>query len=212
MAAEHLAAKHPAELSPGELRRVALARGLARIEAGATVLLLDEPTAHLDRESATVVGRALAGLRGKVTVLLVAHDRQTRELADTLVAAGAARRRGTQASNMRTPSRRCPASAGGDADARGSSRVRPPVRPPEPAYACGRLRRRLSRSAAAQCRAAHGRRPAGPGGPGAARPRLSRRPAAPPAGPGERHGLPPPASWAPWRPCSPSPSPGSPAG
>ena len=30
-AAGHLAAKHPAELSPGELRRVALARGLARI-------------------------------------------------------------------------------------------------------------------------------------------------------------------------------------
>ncbi|QCB98113.1 thiol reductant ABC exporter subunit CydD [Arthrobacter sp. PAMC25564] len=84
-AAEHLAAKHPAELSPGELRRVALARGLARIEAGATVLLLDEPTAHLDRESATVVSRAIAGLRGKVTVLLVAHDRQTRELADGLV-------------------------------------------------------------------------------------------------------------------------------
>ena len=86
MAAEHLAAKHPAELSPGELRRVALARGLARIEAGATVLLLDEPTAHLDRESATVVNRTLAGLSGRVTVLLVAHDRQTRELADTLVA------------------------------------------------------------------------------------------------------------------------------
>ena len=84
--AEHLAAKHPAELSPGELRRVALARGLARIEAGASVLLLDEPTAHLDRASATMVNRALAGLRGKVTVLLVAHDRQTRDLADTLVA------------------------------------------------------------------------------------------------------------------------------
>ncbi|MEC5179951.1 thiol reductant ABC exporter subunit CydD [Arthrobacter sp. CG_A4] len=84
-AAEHLAAKHPAELSPGELRRVALARGLARIEAGATVLLLDEPTAHLDRDSATVVSRAIAALRGKVTVLLVAHDRQTRELADELV-------------------------------------------------------------------------------------------------------------------------------
>ena len=77
--------KHPAELSPGELRRVALARGLARIEAGATVLLLDEPTAHLDRESATLVSRAIAGLRGQVTVLLVAHDRQTRELADHLV-------------------------------------------------------------------------------------------------------------------------------
>jgi ATP-binding cassette subfamily C protein CydCD len=84
--AEHLAAKHPAELSPGELRRVALARGLARIDAGASVLLLDEPTAHLDRASATLVNRALAGLRGQVTVLLVAHDRLTRELADTLVA------------------------------------------------------------------------------------------------------------------------------
>ncbi|WP_144673495.1 thiol reductant ABC exporter subunit CydD [Arthrobacter sp. U41] len=85
-AAEHLAAKHPAELSPGELRRVALARGLARIEAGARVLLLDEPTAHLDRESATAVSRAIAALRGEVTVLLVAHDRQTRELADVVVA------------------------------------------------------------------------------------------------------------------------------
>ncbi|KQN86438.1 thiol reductant ABC exporter subunit CydD [Arthrobacter sp. Leaf69] len=85
-AAEHLAAKHPAELSPGELRRVALARGLARIEAGARVLLLDEPTAHLDRESATAVSGAIAALRGRVTVLLVAHDRQTRELADVVVA------------------------------------------------------------------------------------------------------------------------------
>ncbi|MDR7083913.1 ATP-binding cassette subfamily C protein CydCD [Arthrobacter ginsengisoli] len=85
-AAEHLAAKHPAELSPGELRRVALARALARIEAGATVLLLDEPTAHLDRESATAISGAIVGLRGGVTVLLVAHDRQTRELADELVA------------------------------------------------------------------------------------------------------------------------------
>jgi len=85
VAAEHLAAKHPAELSPGELRRVALARGLARIESGASVLLLDEPTAHLDRASATVVNRTLAGLRGRVTVLLVAHDRHTRELADHVV-------------------------------------------------------------------------------------------------------------------------------
>ncbi|WP_346959018.1 thiol reductant ABC exporter subunit CydD [uncultured Arthrobacter sp.] len=87
-AAEHLAGKHPAELSPGELRRVAVARGLARIAAGATLLLLDEPTAHLDRTSADAVSRTIAGLRGKVTVLLVAHDRQTRELADRLVTVG----------------------------------------------------------------------------------------------------------------------------
>jgi ATP-binding cassette subfamily C protein CydCD len=83
--ADHLADKHPAELSPGELRRVALARGLARIEAGATVLLLDEPTAHLDRESANRVHHAIRSLRGRATVILVAHDRQTRELADRIV-------------------------------------------------------------------------------------------------------------------------------
>ncbi|MDP9694574.1 UNVERIFIED_ORG: ATP-binding cassette subfamily C protein CydCD [Arthrobacter globiformis] len=83
--ADHLADKHPAELSPGELRRVALARGLARIEAGATVLLLDEPTAHLDRDSANRVHDAIRSLRGRATVLLVAHDRQTRELADHIV-------------------------------------------------------------------------------------------------------------------------------
>ncbi|WP_427174403.1 thiol reductant ABC exporter subunit CydD [Arthrobacter sp. 92] len=87
--AGHLWARHPAGLSPGELRRVALARGLARIEAGATVLLLDEPTAHLDRESADVVSRAIMDLRGRATILLVAHDRQTRELADHIVAVAA---------------------------------------------------------------------------------------------------------------------------
>lgn len=89
-AAAHLAGKHPAELSPGELRRVALARGLARVQAGATVLLLDEPTAHLDRETANTVADAIRDLRNQVTVILVAHDRQTRELADHVVSLSAA--------------------------------------------------------------------------------------------------------------------------
>ncbi|MBT2521704.1 thiol reductant ABC exporter subunit CydD [Arthrobacter sp. ISL-28] len=83
--AAHLAGKHQAELSPGELRRVALARGLARVEAGSTVLLLDEPTAHLDRVSSNIVQDAIRDLRGRATVILVAHNRQTRELADQLV-------------------------------------------------------------------------------------------------------------------------------
>lgn len=84
-AAAHLADRHPAELSPGELRRVALARGLARVASGASILLLDEPTAHLDREAAEAVHRAISGLRGLATILLVAHDRETRELADVVV-------------------------------------------------------------------------------------------------------------------------------
>jgi ATP-binding cassette subfamily C protein CydCD len=84
-AAGHLADKHPAELSPGELRRVALARGLARITAGATVLLLDEPTAHLDHASAALVQQSILALRGRATINLVAHDQQTRSIADHLV-------------------------------------------------------------------------------------------------------------------------------
>lgn len=91
VSAGHLAGKHPAELSPGELRRVALARGLARVEAGATLLMLDEPTAHLDRYSADVVRGAIQGLRGRVTVVLVAHDHATRALADHLVQVGSKR-------------------------------------------------------------------------------------------------------------------------
>ncbi|MHC6220421.1 thiol reductant ABC exporter subunit CydD [Arthrobacter sp. MMS24-S77] len=84
-AAEHLALKHPAELSPGEMRRVAVARGLARLKAGATVLLLDEPTAHLDAASADAIRTAIGGLRGSATVILVAHDAATRRLADHVV-------------------------------------------------------------------------------------------------------------------------------
>jgi ATP-binding cassette subfamily C protein CydCD len=99
-AAGHLAGHHPAELSPGELRRVALARGLARIRAGATVLLLDEPTAHLDAVSAGLVQESIRALRGQVTVILVAHDQQTRELADHLVPVSA---RGVTARSVTTP-------------------------------------------------------------------------------------------------------------
>ncbi len=86
--ASHLASKVPAELSPGELRRVALARGLARLEAGAKILLLDEPTAHLDLSAAGAVRNAIESLRGTTTILLVAHDAQTRALADHVVSVG----------------------------------------------------------------------------------------------------------------------------
>jgi ATP-binding cassette subfamily C protein CydCD len=101
--AGHLAGKHPSELSPGELRRVALARGLARIEAGATVLLLDEPTAHLDAASAALVQRAILALRGRVTVILVAHDAQTRALADHVVPVSAQGFTGLAAGSSQAP-------------------------------------------------------------------------------------------------------------
>ena len=85
--AAHLLDAATADLSPGEQRRVAVARALARIWARpeVRVLLADEPTAHLDSRSAAAVRRALTGLRGRATVLLVAHDADTAAIADLLI-------------------------------------------------------------------------------------------------------------------------------
>lgn len=80
----------PAHLSPGELRRLAVARGLLRTRSGATVLLVDEPTAHLDADSARLVLDELAsvGRLPGVTVVVASHDRRVVDLATHRVALG----------------------------------------------------------------------------------------------------------------------------
>lgn len=83
--ATDLAGRAPGTLSPGQLQRVALARALVRVRRGARLLLLDEPTAHLDDEARTLVAGILRGLRGTVTVLLVTHDPVLAALADRVV-------------------------------------------------------------------------------------------------------------------------------
>src|SRR5690606_19817952 len=87
--ASTLATEHPAERSPGELRRVRAARAVASVEAGATVLLLDERTAHLDPERASRVVSLLSSLRGRVTMVLASHDARVTALADAVVQVGA---------------------------------------------------------------------------------------------------------------------------
>ena len=81
-----LAGRAPESLSPGELQRVALARALVRVRRGARLLLLDEPTAHLDDEARARVAELLLSLRGTVTTLLVTHDPVLAALADREVA------------------------------------------------------------------------------------------------------------------------------
>lgn len=79
----------PRQVSPGELRRIAVARGLLRVEAGATLLLLDEPTAHLDPASSARVESAIAELRGRpVTVLVASHEAGIAALADQVISVG----------------------------------------------------------------------------------------------------------------------------
>ena len=89
-----LGGRRPTDCSPGELRRVAVARALLRIETAPDVVLLlaDEPTAHLDPVSADAVRAALSGLRGSVGILVASHDR---ELARQLAAAPAGGPRGS---------------------------------------------------------------------------------------------------------------------
>lgn len=66
-----------AALSGGEAQRLMLARGIA---AAPGVLLVDEPTAQLDRRTAATVDAMIGSMASTGTVVVVAtHDRQTRD-------------------------------------------------------------------------------------------------------------------------------------
>jgi len=69
-------------LSAGERRRIALARAFLR---DAPFVILDEPTADLDRVSADVVAEGVERLRPGRTVLLIAHRGELAHRADRVV-------------------------------------------------------------------------------------------------------------------------------
>lgn len=69
-------------LSAGEAQRVALARAFLR---DASLFVLDEPTAHLDAETARLVAAALQQLTAGRTTLLVVHNTELAAGADRVV-------------------------------------------------------------------------------------------------------------------------------
>jgi ATP-binding cassette, subfamily B, bacterial len=74
-----------AELSGGQWQRIAIARALMAVEGGASVLVLDEPTANLDvRAEAAFFDRFLELTRG-LTTILISHRFSTVRRADRIV-------------------------------------------------------------------------------------------------------------------------------
>jgi ATP-binding cassette, subfamily B, bacterial len=72
------------DLSGGQWQRVALARALCGVRRGAGLVLLDEPTAHLDvRGEAEVFDRVLRATR-EVTTILISHRFSTVRHADRI--------------------------------------------------------------------------------------------------------------------------------
>ena len=73
------------DLSGGQWQRIALARALYAVEAGAGVLILDEPTASLDvRAEAELYDRFLELTRG-LTTIVISHRFSTVRRADNIV-------------------------------------------------------------------------------------------------------------------------------
>lgn len=73
------------DLSGGQWQRIALARAMTAVEAGARVLVLDEPTAHLDvRAEADLYDRFLDLTHG-LTTIVISHRFSTVRRADRIV-------------------------------------------------------------------------------------------------------------------------------
>ncbi len=94
----HLTERKLVDCSPGELRRVAVARVLARVAAdpGIELVLADEPTAHLDEVSAARIRVAIERLSASCALLVATHDRA---LAATLRGTGHTDPEGTAAAH-----------------------------------------------------------------------------------------------------------------
>ncbi len=70
------------EISGGQRQRIALARVLARKPK---IIILDEATSALDNESETLIQKDIEELKGKVTIIIIAHKPSTVMNSDRLI-------------------------------------------------------------------------------------------------------------------------------
>jgi ATP-binding cassette subfamily B protein len=73
------------DLSGGQWQQVVLARAIYALKQGAKILVLDEPTAHLDVRTEFEVFERLTRLARHATVILVSHRLSTVRQADRIV-------------------------------------------------------------------------------------------------------------------------------
>jgi len=73
------------DLSGGQWQQVVLTRAIYAIERGAKILVLDEPTAHLDVRTEFEVFERLTRLAREATVILISHRLSTVRQADRIV-------------------------------------------------------------------------------------------------------------------------------
>jgi ATP-binding cassette subfamily B protein len=73
------------ELSGGEWQRLGLARALYAVQQGASVLVLDEPAAHLDARSEAELYRRFLDLTSGLTTVLISHRFSTVRQASSIV-------------------------------------------------------------------------------------------------------------------------------
>lgn len=90
------------DLSGGQWQQIVLARGLYAVATGAKVLVLDEPTAHLDIRAELDTFRRVRALRGTATVIVISHRFSTVRDCDRIVVldGGVVAERGTHAELM----------------------------------------------------------------------------------------------------------------
>ncbi len=74
--------EHGARLSGGQQQRIAIARAILK---DAPILILDEPTAHLDSHSDRIIRQALNRLMAERTVIIIAHRLELAYDADQIV-------------------------------------------------------------------------------------------------------------------------------